>query len=272
MRLGHVAFKPDVGRKHDMAKIKGARRFKVAALTFTAALGSGLVMQYGDALASRWGVDAPVAGPGERSVDTGTPLIPVSASATAPDMRSMLTGPAPEVLPAAFTDVPDDLEAPQLIVPGQTIPDGEGKMAPLMQAPPAAPEMDALPEDIATDALDGDVLEVAALDTMPDMEAADDEPATEVAEDICEPTLTATGAPMASVDLELFAPCHGGMPVVIYHEGMMFHEITEADGRLNIEVPALAEDAFFIAAFNDGVGAVAITDVPEVSLYDRAVL
>lgn len=253
-----------------MANIKGAKRFKVAALTFTAALGSGLVMQYGDALASRWGVDAPVSGPGDRATDTGTPHIPVSAGTTVPDMQSMLAGPAPEVTPAALTEVPDDLDAPQLIVPERTTPEDEGERAPLMQAPPAAPEMDILPEEAATDALEADVDEVTALDTIPGMEVGGD--ATAVEEDACEPTLNATGAPMASVTLELDAPCHVGMPVVIHHQGMMFHQIVDAAGSLNIEVPALAEEAFFIAAFNDGAGAVAITAVPEVSLYDRAVL
>ncbi len=253
-----------------MANIKGAKRFKVAALTFTAALGSGLVMQYGDALASRWGVDAPVSGPGDRAADAGTPLIPVSANATAPNMQSMLSGPAPEVTPAALTAVPDDIGAPQLIVPERTAPSDESEVSPLMQTPPAAPEIDPLPEKAATDALDGVADEITALDTIPDMVTGDDAAAVEA--DTCEPTLTATGAPMASVTLQLDAPCHGGMTVVIHHQGMMFHQIVDAAGSLKIEVPALAEDAFFIAAFNDGVGAVAITAVPEVSLYDRAVL
>ncbi len=59
---------------------------------------------------------------------------------------------------------------------------------------------------------------------------------------------------------------------MIHHNGMMFSEVTDAGGRLLIDVPALSEQATFIASFASGDGAVATTTVEELNGFDRAVV
>jgi hypothetical protein len=76
----------------------------------------------------------------------------------------------------------------------------------------------------------------------------------------------------AMVTLTLAAPCYPNAVVAIHHQGMMFNMVTDDKGALTVEVPALDKDAFFIAAFDDGKGAVALTTVADLALYDRAVL
>ena len=53
---------------------------------------------------------------------------------------------------------------------------------------------------------------------------------------------------------------------------MMFSQLTDEDGRMEVVVPALAQEAFFISAFAGGEGAVASTPVPELANFDRAAL
>lgn len=258
------------------------KRLKVAVLTFTAALGSGLIMQYGDALASRWGVDAPVTGPDARLARADVPLVPVKASAAAPQLRSMMTGPTPETATGPVAVVPADLRAPRMSDFSATSAQADRAAIEDAEVILAGSETTPAPDAPAADIAAEPEVELAAVEDAPMEDAPIDEISVKEMEapgedqivlgDACDMVFTATGAPLASVALDLMAPCHGDMPVVIHHQGMMFHAITDDNGRLQIEVPALAEEAFFIAAFDDGEGAVAITGVPEVALYDRAVL
>lgn len=52
----------------------------------------------------------------------------------------------------------------------------------------------------------------------------------------------------------------------------MFTILTDAAGTTDILVPAMAQDAFFIAAFESGDGAITSAEVPELANFDRAAL
>jgi hypothetical protein len=89
------------------------------------------------------------------------------------------------------------------------------------------------------------------------------------AEAPCAITLTAEPAAGAMATLALHAPCHGEARVTLHHQGLMFTELTDAEGRLSVTVPVFAQRASFTAAFAGGAGASAVTDVTSLSFYDR---
>lgn len=88
----------------------------------------------------------------------------------------------------------------------------------------------------------------------------------------CALDLIATSAPAATVDLTLTAACLPNERMTLHHNGMMFTAVTDASGRLDLRVPALSENAVFIASFSNGEGAVAQIDVPTLEFYDRVVV
>ena len=88
----------------------------------------------------------------------------------------------------------------------------------------------------------------------------------------CEVEMSADALPLAMVAVSVLAPCQANAAVTIHHQGMIFSELTDAAGRMEVVVPALAQEAFFIAAFADGEGAVASTPVADLANYDRAAL
>ncbi|KUJ78092.1 hypothetical protein AVO45_09035 [Ruegeria marisrubri] len=88
----------------------------------------------------------------------------------------------------------------------------------------------------------------------------------------CKVAATATAAPMASVDLSVSAPCHGNQRVTVHHSGLSFTETTGPDGRLDVTIPALAENAVFVVALDDRHGAVASARVNDLGGYDRIAL
>ena len=85
----------------------------------------------------------------------------------------------------------------------------------------------------------------------------------------CDITMQALPAAAAMVDLILLAPCNASERVTIHHHGLMFTEVMQPDGSLGITVPAMAERATFVAAFDSGDGATAAVDVSSLSFYDR---
>lgn len=88
----------------------------------------------------------------------------------------------------------------------------------------------------------------------------------------CDVTAQAVPGPMAMVDFHVSAPCLGNGRLVVHHNGMTFSAVTDAEGELDVTIPALAERAVFIAAFDNGDGAVATARVPGIADYDRVVL
>lgn len=85
----------------------------------------------------------------------------------------------------------------------------------------------------------------------------------------CAITATTTVAPMASVALSVDAPCYGNQRVSVHHSGLIFTEVTNEDGQLNVTIPALSENAVFVVAFGNGKGAVAMTQVSGLDQIDR---
>lgn len=94
----------------------------------------------------------------------------------------------------------------------------------------------------------------------------------DLSSDACLPEMIATPMPGAMVNLTLMAPCHGDALATIHHSGIMFNVETNANGAATVSVPALAADALFMADMSEGVGAMAIVEVPEVVNYERSVV
>jgi hypothetical protein len=88
----------------------------------------------------------------------------------------------------------------------------------------------------------------------------------------CDVTMTGTQEPAALVDLALDAPCLPNERVTIHHNGMMFTDTTDADGKLEVTVPALSETAVFIASFSNTDGAVTSVHVDGMNEFSRAVV
>jgi hypothetical protein len=88
----------------------------------------------------------------------------------------------------------------------------------------------------------------------------------------CEITASAQVLAAAMVDISLRAPCLGNERVTIHHSGMMFTETTAVDGSLNVTVPALNPNAFFMLAFSEGDGTSVQVDIDGLEFYDRVVV
>lgn len=108
---------------------------------------------------------------------------------------------------------------------------------------------------------------VAAVDPVAVPDAVDN---PETATD-CAPDMIALAQPAAMVRLSLTS-CQAQVRVTLHHNGMMVQAMTDADGALDITLPALANPALYIAEFPDREGAVADVAVPSLADYDRIVL
>jgi len=88
----------------------------------------------------------------------------------------------------------------------------------------------------------------------------------------CVPEMAGVAGAGSTVKIAVTAPCHLNTAFTVHHSGMMFSAMTNEDGRATLAVPALAEVAVVIAAFENGDGAVATAVIPDFADYDRAVL
>jgi len=226
-----------------MEKRTPKQKFTTAATTFSVALGIGFVMQYGDAMASRWGADQPVAGPESYDISSETIVLPATSSVALPQSMFIPDTPKPETLVASSTFVPAEIETPVFEE----------------LASPAA--------DAALEAIDAPVLAAATRDTPNDIADVLPEPMVETAN--CDPALSLTPAGFAMVTLSYDAPCAPNATVAVLHEEMLFEMVTDANGSLVVDVPALSEEALFGVEDADGEAVFAITGVPEIGMYDR---
>lgn len=112
------------------------------------------------------------------------------------------------------------------------------------------------------------VIKVSAPQSLPPAPATPEAAVTPA----CDVTAEARPVAAAMVNLSLDAACLPDERLTVHHNGMIFTETTDAEGQLEVSVPALAEEAVFILAFGNGDGAVAQTSVPEFAEYDRVVL
>lgn len=223
-----------------MAKVK---QLGMAAGTFSVALGIGFVMQNGDALASRFGAES------------------------APDQPAPFTQTAPIESVAVVAEQPEVTEQPVLVAQaGVTAP-----KAPIVVEPePEIVSAVILPDEAKIPEQQVAPVQLAALDPeiAPDVET-DAAAAVEVD---CVPVMAATAGAAAMVSLSVSAPCHTATSFTVHHQGMMFTATTDDAGLAVIDVPALAEVAVMIAAFENGDGAVSTVVVPDFANYDRAIL
>lgn len=105
------------------------KRLATIGTTFAVALGAGFLVQYGDAVASRWGSDAPVGGPSAMESLDEIKLVPVSASVATP---SVLTTPTASVITEASLTT-DAIPSEELSPTFMSAPDvqAEAEVAPL---------------------------------------------------------------------------------------------------------------------------------------------
>ncbi len=88
----------------------------------------------------------------------------------------------------------------------------------------------------------------------------------------CDYVMQARAQAAAMVEVTLSAPCQPNTGFTLHHNGMMFTAVTDNNGESTLSVPALTESAVFIAAFEDGQGAIATATVDTLALYDRYVV
>ncbi|MBW4972902.1 hypothetical protein KZZ08_04700 [Roseovarius mucosus] len=127
--------------------------------------------------------------------------------------------------------------------------------------PMAAPEPVALPATPVTLAVAEDV---PLTDTLPEEEIA---PSF-----ACDYIMEARAQAAAMVEVTLSAPCQPNTNFTLHHNGMMFTAVTDDQGESTLTIPALAEAAVFIAAFEDGEGAISTATMDTLALYDRFVV
>ena len=154
-------------------------------------------------------------------------------------------------------------EAEGLEIESVTLTSAE-PVPPIPPIPPAAaPQPQALPDA---------PLQLAALQDVPIQSFPREEKAPALPACDAEIDMSASAAAAAMVQLELTAPCQADAQFTLHHNGMMFSAITDTDGTWSMQVPALTQNAVFIAAFDNGDGAVANTQVDTLDHYDRYVV
>lgn len=79
----------------------------------------------------------------------------------------------------------------------------------------------------------------------------------------CAVQAVAEPAAMASARLSVAAPCYGNQRVTVHHSGLIFTDTTDEAGNLTVVVPAMAANAVFVVAFQNGRGAVAMTAIDD---------
>ena len=177
------------------------------------------------------------------------------AGRSGPDLSDALP-PVPVAVEAGFV-------APQSTGPVVTAPDlpmAEASM--LIPAPFEAGIRSEPPVQLA--AVEDDL----ALPALPELEPMKSD--TQAGE--CAVEVSAEARPAAMAALSMSFPCQPETRVTLHHQGMIITVMTDESGLAEIEIPALAENAVFIAALPNGEGAMTSLKIPEVALYDRAVL
>ncbi|MGH1423643.1 MAG: hypothetical protein ACRBBU_02865 [Pseudooceanicola sp.] len=91
-------------------------------------------------------------------------------------------------------------------------------------------------------------------------------------DDTCPVLMKAEPTVAAMVNLTFSSKCDPYTRVSLEHEGMIFTELTNSMGVIEITVPALSEYARFIARLPVGDAAVATVRVDSVAFYDRSVV
>ncbi len=234
------------------------RKIVMFGSTFAVALGIGFVMQNGDALAARFATDdelrAAQAQVMSRSgINDFIVLDALPRAEAEPEMPEPTVAeaePSPEDGP-----VLPELDLPAVAAAMIEFPVFEA--IPALALPVHFAAAEASEPDVATDA--GPGRDVASANTAP-------------APTDCAPAVQARTTDAAMVALSVSAPCNIDSRGTLHHHGMMFTFLTDEEGTAELVVPALVETAVFIAEIAGGESALTMIEVPDVALYDRAVL
>ncbi|WP_306110352.1 MULTISPECIES: hypothetical protein [Roseovarius] len=262
-----------------MIKLGNSKRIAMAGVTLGCALGIGYFMQLSSG--DRNVPSAQASAIDTASADAFAQAFVGATPKPADTAQSPVTVPVEEKIgvtaraeereaPVLAADAgKDELLQKAVLVTGQSFEaDGlEVQSVTLTSAEPvppaAAPQPKALPDA---------PLQLAALQDAPIRTFPKEEKAPALA--ACEGEIEMVARPDAAamVQLELTAPCHADTQFTLHHNGMMFSAITDLDGTWSMQVPALTQSAVFIAAFDNGEGAVAQADVDMLDYYDRYVV
>lgn len=247
-----------------MIKLGNPKRIVMAGVTLGCALGIGYLMQ----------LSSPQAGAGQAQASdvTGANALSIARafsgeSVPKPKAVDAKDGAGLSVMPEndpGKVDLFDTAARPTqqgFEVDGMAFENVELTAA-VPMPPRAAPQPRALP-DVP--------VQLAALQDVPIRSFPEEERAPAL---ICDSAveMAARTADAAMVTLELTAPCHADTQFTLHHHGMMFSAITDGDGVWSMQVPALARNALFIAAFEDGDSAVATAVADTVEQFDRYVV
>ena len=217
-----------------------AKKILMAGATFSAALGIGFVMQNGDALAARFGSETAQVQPAQVA-----PVAPAVMQIAVSSQATDVAAEGPALMQLAANEV-----APAVVLPvdqlGIVYAESPVQLAAVEVEAPAAPLMSVQPEPAL--------------------------PSQTVATVDCSIDMAGTAVAGAMVALVIDAPCQTGAEFIVHHQGMMFTALTDDAGHAELTVPALGLNSVFVAAFASEDGAMASVEVPELALYDRAVL
>ena len=164
--------------------------------------------------------------------------------------------------PAGYQPAPAQDQAPGLSDPQEVVE----------VAPPGRPLSDALDENATSiDASASEPLQIAAVEAEPEAPSAETAPALTEVQAACDPVMEARVEPAAMVTISLTS-CQPDQRVTLHHNGMMVQAMTDAEGKLELMLPALSEQALYIAEFPNRDGAVAQAEVTSLPEYERLVL
>lgn len=251
------------------------KRYVTVGGTVLAILAIGFIMQRGQSDASRPAQPAAMgikpAPPVEvsRVVLTSSGMVAPAGSDTAP-VAPQAEQTAPELAEDPVTTALNT--APVADTPIAIQPRREPDVASVGAVKPVVSEV-AKPAP-QRDNFDDQPLAIQTATAQPDTSVPDAKSNVMVApKPACDPKMKVQPlAAAALVQVSLDATCMPSERVTIHHEGMMFSEVTDAAGHLEVTVPALSQTAVFIASYKNGAGAVASTKVATLANFDRAVV
>lgn len=90
--------------------------------------------------------------------------------------------------------------------------------------------------------------------------------------DACAVWVVVTPSTGAMLDASVYAPCDRNADVLVSHAGLSFDAHIGGDGRVNLLVPALVDEATLTVTFNDGRTQSDTTFVPDLNTVERVAL
>ncbi|MCO6384236.1 hypothetical protein [Oceanicola sp. 502str15] len=233
------------------AKLK--KRLMMAGSVFAIALGTGFIMQKVGPMAEQF-----TGGSTEQAV--AKPVVEAPKAKIQPLSTALQKRPASETPPMA--------EVPEAALPKPDSSVGVTRSASLLPVPALQSRSEPQPQPQAQP----EPVEVAALAAEPQPRP---EPLSEAMPDVaqdCSLALSAKAREAAMVRLTLSAPCSPGEPVTLKHGPLTFTEVTDNEGKLTVDVPALSANAAFEASLDTGERASAATLVQGTDGFERTAL